>query len=149
MTMNDNNHIYALRIDGPLLANQRRFLLKVLDTVDRGEPYVADVPNDQDLLQGIIALLDEVADQAHDQYGIASLIEPDTDESEASDPDDACRCECEEPGFFCCGIPGILAHLENNRLPEGGKVERCDRCCRYPSDAAALEKLRELGHAPP
>ena len=38
-------------------------------------------------------------------------------------------CECEKPGYFCSGVPG-----------------RCDLCQRYPSDAAALEKLRELGY---
>jgi hypothetical protein len=146
--MNDKKHAYALRIDGPLLANQQRLLLKVFDTVFRGDPYVAEAPNDQDLLQGIIALLDEVADQAHDQYGIASLLEPEADESDDSGLDNEYHCECEEPDFFCSGIPGILAHLENGRLPEGARVERCGLCCRYPSDTAALEKLRELGHAP-
>ncbi|MFH1265217.1 MAG: hypothetical protein ABIK89_05775 [Planctomycetota bacterium] len=54
-------------------------------------------------------------------------------------------CECEKPGYFCSGVPGILAHVESGRLAQGGKVERCDLCQRYPSDAAALEKLRELG----
>ncbi len=147
MTMHDKKHAYALRIDGPLLANQRRLLLKIFDTVFRGDPYVAEAPNDQDLVQGIVALLDEIADQAHDQYGIASL-EPEADESNDSGPDNEYRCECEKPGFFCSGTPGILAHLENGRLPDGAKVERCGLCCRYPSDAAALEKLQELGHTP-
>ncbi len=32
--MNDNLHDYVLRIDGPLLANQRRLLLKVMDIND-------------------------------------------------------------------------------------------------------------------
>lgn len=132
---------YDLRIDGPLLAKQRELLLKVFDTVFRGESYVAEPPNDQDLLQGIIVLLDEIADQAHDCHGIASLIEP-----EDSSSDHVYRCECEKPGHFCSGVPGILAHLENGCLQEGAKVERCDLCRRYPSDEAALEKLQELGH---
>jgi hypothetical protein len=133
-----------LQIDGPLLANQRRLLLKVFDTVFRGDPYIPEASNDQDLLQGIIALLDEIANQAHDQNGIVSLPGPEADESEDSGPDNEYRCECEKPGFFFSGIPGILAHLENGHLPEGAKVERCGLCCRYPSDAAALETLCEL-----
>ena len=56
-------------------------------------------------------------------------------------------CECEQPGYFCSGVPGILARVENGRLVEGAKVERCDLCCRYPSDKAAFDKLVELGIA--
>jgi hypothetical protein len=148
--MNENTHDYVLRIDGPLLAKQRQLLLKAFDTVFRGDPYVPESPNDQDLLQGIIALLDEIADQAHDRHGIDSLIKPGPDEAEEPEnpgPHNQYRCECEQPGYFCCGVPGILAHLEDGRLPEGAKVERCGLCCRYPSDAAALEKLRELAAA--
>lgn len=141
---------YALRIDGPLLANQRQLLLKVFDTVFRGAPYVAESPRDEELLQGVFALLDEIADQGHDRHGLASLLEADdSDESEAPGPHNQYRCECERPGFFCSGVPGILVHLENGRLAEGAGVERCGLCCRYPSDAAALERLRELGLAPP
>ena len=57
-------------------------------------------------------------------------------------------CECEKPGYFCSGVPGIIAHVENGRLAQGAKVERCDLCQRYPSDQAALKKLQELGIAP-
>ena len=46
-------------------------------------------------------------------------------------------------------VPGILAHMENGHLAEGAVVNRCDLCQRYPSDEAAFEKLRELGHVPP
>ena len=65
---------YALRIDGPLLANQRRLLFKLLDAVSRTEPCVPEARDDEDLLQGIVTLLDEIADQAHDQHGIESLL---------------------------------------------------------------------------
>ena len=146
--MKNNLHDYALRIDGTLLANQRRLLLKVMDTVFRGEPYVAETPKDEELLQGIMALMDEIADQAHDRYGLHNLIKPQPDETENPGPHNKYRCECELPGQFCSGVPGILAHLENGRLSEGATVERCGLCCRYPSDAAALEKLQELGYAP-
>jgi hypothetical protein len=56
-------------------------------------------------------------------------------------------CDCELPGVFCSGVPGILAHIENGRLAPHCNVERCDLCQRYPSDEAALEKLVELGMA--
>jgi hypothetical protein len=135
--MNDNLPDYALRIDGPLLANQRQWLLDLADkTTGHGREH----------LEGILALLDEVADQAHDRHGIDCLLKPEADKPEDCSPDNECRCHCELPGHFNSGIPGILAHLENGLLPEGAKVERCDLCRRYPSDAAALEKLRELGH---
>ena len=69
------------------------------------------------------------------------------EESQEPWPDNQYHCECERPGCFCSGLPGILAHVENGHLAEGSKVERCDLCCRYPSDVAALEKLQELGIA--
>jgi hypothetical protein len=141
---------YTLHIDGPLLANQRQLLLKVFDTVFRGDPYVAESPKDEELLQGVIVLLDEIADQAHDCHGLASLLEAeDSEEPVNPGPHNQYRCECELPGFFCSGVPGILAHMENGRLVDDSDVERCDLCCRYPSDAAAREKLQELGLAPP
>jgi hypothetical protein len=56
-------------------------------------------------------------------------------------------CACEQPGPFCCGIPGILAHFENGRLSPGATAERCDQCQRYPSDEAALARLKQLGLA--
>lgn len=66
---------YVLYIDGVLLAKQRQLLLKVFDTVSRGDPYVAELPQDAELLQGVLALLDEIADQAHDRHGLPSLLE--------------------------------------------------------------------------
>lgn len=57
-------------------------------------------------------------------------------------------CDCQLPGFFCSGVPGIIAHVVHCRLPPGAKVERCDLCQRYPTDEAAQAKLRELGFCP-
>ena len=54
-------------------------------------------------------------------------------------------CSCEQPGHFACGIPGILARLENGRLVPGSEVQRCDLCQRYPTDEAARARLLELG----
>jgi|GEM_PF-2270697 hypothetical protein len=67
---------------------------------------------------------------------------------ELNAPDDSSDlCDCEAAGFFCAGVPGILAHLEEGRVAPGAKVERCDMCQRLPSDEAALAKLQELGIA--
>ena len=63
---------YALRIDGPLLRRQRQWLLELTDRTTH---------DDRQHLEGIISLLDEIGDQAHDRYGIASLLEPEADES--------------------------------------------------------------------
>ncbi len=71
---------YTLRIDGELFRRQRELLLKMLDTVSRHKPYVP-AANDVDLLEGTLALLDEIADQAHDRYGIECLLEEGADNS--------------------------------------------------------------------
>jgi hypothetical protein len=55
------------------------------------------------------------------------------------------KCDCELPGYFCSGVPGILGHMENGRLAEDAGVERCDLCERYPTDQAAMEELRRRG----
>jgi hypothetical protein len=128
---------YSLRIDGQLLRNQRQLLLKLVDAMAHGSPCNPLSENDRNLFEGVIELLNSIADQAHDRHSIDCLL---------VDEDDT-RCECEKQGFFFSGIPGILAHMENGRLAKDAKVNRCDLCQRYPSDAAAFEKLRELDRA--
>lgn len=56
-----------------------------------------------------------------------------------------CLCECERPGPLRTGEPGILATMESGRVSPHAVVERCDQCRRYPTDAAALARLSELG----
>jgi len=56
-------------------------------------------------------------------------------------------CDCEAPGYYCSGVSGIWAHLNNGRLAADAVVESCDSCQRYPSDAAAFEELRRRGVA--
>ena len=56
-------------------------------------------------------------------------------------------CDCEIAGFFCAGVPGILAHLKDGRVAPSALVERCDMCCRFASDEEAKNRLRELGVA--
>ena len=65
---------YALRIDGRLFRRQRQLLVKLLDVVLHDKAY-APAAEDADLLEGIAALLDEIADQAHDRHGIECLLE--------------------------------------------------------------------------
>jgi len=57
-------------------------------------------------------------------------------------------CECEQPGYFHSGVPGILAHVQDGRLAEGAGVERCDQCQRFAMDADALAELVRRGIAP-
>ena len=123
---------YHLALDGSLLREQRKFLLELQEQSQKHS-------DQYELLAGLIELTDELADQAHDKYGIDCLIEPPS-------PDES--CECERPGQFCSGVPGILAQTENGKLVAGAKVERCDLCMRYRDDDAALQKLIELGIAP-
>ncbi len=73
-TMDENTHAYALQIDGPLLAKQRQWLLDLVEKTTGG---------DREHLEGVIALLDEIADQAHDRHGIDCLLEADGSESAA------------------------------------------------------------------
>jgi len=54
-------------------------------------------------------------------------------------------CPCEGTGFFTCGVPGILASVENGKVVPGTTVERCDACGRFESDEAARQKLVEIG----
>ena len=55
---------YELNIDGDLLKEQKRWLYSLASSIPSN-------PN----LEGIIALLDEITDQAHDKYGIDCLLE--------------------------------------------------------------------------
>ena len=75
--------------------------------------------------------------------------QPTVEDGDTANGEDHARCDCESPGYFCSGVPGILAHMENGRLVEGAEANRCDLCQRYPTDEAAFEKLRELGLVPP
>jgi hypothetical protein len=56
-------------------------------------------------------------------------------------------CDCQCPGAFCSGVPGILACVEDCRLVPGATVERCDLCQGCPTDEATRQKLVELGMA--
>jgi hypothetical protein len=92
------------------------------------------------------------ADQLHNVVILELPVDanlPDPRDDESVDDDSEQRCDCELPGAFCSGIPGILAQIKEGRLIGGTRVERCDLCQRYESDEAALARLVELGMAPP
>jgi hypothetical protein len=91
----------------------------------------------------------EAADAADGLSNVLVVAIPVAAEADEADEslDDNGPCDCELPGTFCSGVPGILARIENGRLVPGTEVERCDACERYPTDQAALEKLIELGIA--
>lgn len=65
---------YALRIDGPQFRAQRQLLLNLTRCVEKKTPLVCD-SNQENLLNGLINLTDEIADQAHDNYGVDCLID--------------------------------------------------------------------------
>ena len=131
----ENGHPYVLGlIDGPAFRKQRQLLLTLIDTSREGKAYAASHADEQ-LLSGLVNLTDAIADQAHDKHGVDCLLD--------AEP----LCDCQKPGHFCSGVPGILAHVKNERLSSRSKVQRCDQCQRYPSDQAAHDKLVELGIA--
>jgi hypothetical protein len=63
------------------------------------------------------------------------------------DQSSAAPCECEQPGTFHSGVPGILARMEQGKLAPDANVERCDLCERYPDDEAAWQELVRQGLA--
>jgi len=118
---------FQLQISGQTHREQRRLLERLLDG---GAVQLRKHSDDRELLDGLLSLVCEIADQAHDRYGI-DCLEP---------------CDCEAPGCWCSGVPGILAHIEAGKVAPDTEVQRCDQCERYDSDEAALAKLKELGH---
>lgn len=64
---------YNLNLDGEQFRRQRELLLNLSDSVRRGQSY-APQPGDEGLLEGLIGLTDELADQAHDMHAIDCLL---------------------------------------------------------------------------
>jgi hypothetical protein len=81
----DGQH-YALRIDGGLLRQQRLLLLTLADSASNGAiGILAD--QTKEILEGVVVLLDEIADQAHDRYGINCLLDADEQQSRTTRPE--------------------------------------------------------------
>ena len=64
---------YALHIDGPLFRNQRKLLILIAEVVRNNRRYEPS-PGDEGLLEGLLSLTNEIADQAHDRHGIDCLL---------------------------------------------------------------------------
>jgi len=76
---------YDLRLDGQAFRAQRELLLKVADLARQGQPY-EPAPGDDEVLEGLAALTDEIADQAHDRHGIDCLLEDGEGDAAAREP---------------------------------------------------------------
>jgi hypothetical protein len=70
---------YNLQINGPLFRQQRVLLLDLAARWDRDTAWLPDKEQRRSL-EGVINLLDEIADQAHDVHGIDCLLEEPLDE---------------------------------------------------------------------
>ena len=109
-----------------------------------------DIDSDQLVMTQLFDTYAQAADAADRLQNvlIVPIVIPSSgpDASEAEEAADQ-PCDCELPGFFHCGMPGIIAHFANGRLAPGASVERCDLCERYATDEAARQKLVDLGLA--
>jgi hypothetical protein len=74
---------YLLAIDGPLLRRQRILLMQASEAAHRKAPLCFREESDRELLEGLVAMLDEIADQAHDRYGIDCLLEANAEKTDA------------------------------------------------------------------
>ena len=82
----DSLRSFDLAIDGALLQAQRRRLMELMDALHRGKQMQLDL-DDQNLLEGLINLTDEIADQAADHYGIDSLLSNTKLQSQEDNPE--------------------------------------------------------------
>ena len=64
---------YLLSIEGPLFREQRELLIGLADDARNGRACRLD-SKQIELLEGLIGLIDALADQAHDRHGIDCLI---------------------------------------------------------------------------
>ena len=85
--MTKNDKTYHLHLDGKLFRRQRELLMSLVALVHVKQVYSPN-PGDEGLLEGLLALTDEIADQAHDRYGIDCLLE---------DGDKAVECQAASP----------------------------------------------------
>lgn len=72
----DTRLSYHLQIDGPLFRAQRELLSQWKDAAEKETPFVP-APAHESLLDGLIQLTDEIADQAHDRHGLDCLLDAD------------------------------------------------------------------------
>lgn len=72
---------YYLNIDGELLRQQQRVLFVRIDFLRRKRPSFEELI---DCYEGMLALLEEIADQAYDNYGIDCLINNEAEDDSTS-----------------------------------------------------------------
>ncbi len=72
--MTENDKTYRLHLDGKLFRSQRELLMRLAALVQGKQAYKPK-PGDEELLEGLLALTDEIADQAHDKHGIDCLLD--------------------------------------------------------------------------
>jgi hypothetical protein len=65
--------VYRFTLDGPRFRSQRQLLLRLADCLRQGAAY-SPAGGDLELLEGLIELTDEIADQAQDRFGVDCLI---------------------------------------------------------------------------
>jgi len=74
---------YELHIDGPELCGQRELIYRLWRDPQWNAAFsVADMER----LDGLTNLLDSIADQAHDRYGIDGLLRSNETHGECLDP---------------------------------------------------------------
>lgn len=123
--------------EGELVENQPPPKRYVLYDFDRGELAGSRIFADPELAGDYASELSDVI--------VVPILLPEQIVAQAID--ELQPCDCQLSGDFCCGVPGILAKVQNCRVVLGAKIERCDQCQRYASDQAAHDKLVELGMA--
>jgi len=69
---------YHLTIDGPMFRQQRELLQRLRGFAEAKRPYWP-APGEAELLDGLIGLTDEMADQAHDNHGVDCLLDTGAD----------------------------------------------------------------------
>ena len=72
--MTENDKTYRLHLDGRLFRKQRELLMRLV-TLVHGKQAYAPKPGDEESLEGLLALTDGIADQAHDWHGIDCLLD--------------------------------------------------------------------------
>ncbi|GMU20580.1 MAG: hypothetical protein AMXMBFR13_06770 [Phycisphaerae bacterium] len=110
----------------------RECLADGLESLEEGE----------DALLHAVTMLDEFMTQAASAKRQLQLsVMPKGSERLLGVNGEVLECECEYLGYFHSGLPGVLAHVVDNRLPKGASVERCDKCQRYATDKQARKAL--------
>jgi hypothetical protein len=84
---------YLLAIDGPLFRRQRILLLQASEAARRKTPFFIREASDRELWEGLVAMLDEITDQAHDRYAIDCLLDAKTEGKETLSENGRCDSE--------------------------------------------------------